>query len=429
MAEKLVHSVMQLSGNYNDLQSLSSYLKQNEEVLLKWGPRLDEVLNFLDPGQHTLGYTFILNCKAQGSQLDKGDVPAFLGQVTRLVNVMDRNQIQFCHARFGQLMRKLADKMIDIKQPGKALLLFKTAIMKTRPSIDHLTPIHPSFLMLCLASKNFKAALSILDRDILNVDGAAATPRDYMLFGYYGGMIYLGQKNWSRAAKLFEQTLTVPALALSAIMVESYKKYILASLLGSGSVPMLPKTTSGIVLRNLKLTCAPYLDLVNACSTHDVGEVGKVLQTHSQVFTKDKNFGLAKQAYDAQSRLNIQRLTKTFLTLSSADMASQCKLKTPKEAEDVVAGMIFEGQVYASINQKDGMVSFYPEVQKYDDMSMAALLDKRVQSVVELTSQLRGIDERISCSTQYLAKTIGDRFGMMDDDQRPPGMAGQGGRP
>lgn len=186
-----------------------------------------------------------------------------------------------------------------------------------------------------------------------------------MLYGYYGGMIYIGQKNWERAVKMFELTLTVPALALSAIMVEAYKKYILASLLGTGSVPQLPKHTAAVVTRHLKQCCTPYLELATAYSTHDVAEVRKVVQTHAAAYVKDKNHGLVCQALEAQSRLNIQRLTKTYLVASSAEMASSCKLKDAREAETIVARMIMDGHVHATINQKDGMVSFHGENQRY----------------------------------------------------------------
>lgn len=129
-------------------------------------------------------------------------------------------------------------------------------------------------------------------------------------------------------------------MALSAIMVEAYKKYILASLLHTGSVETLPKHTSSIVLRNMKLCCLPYLELSNAFATHDQDEVNKVLTLHQNVFQKDKNLGLALQVAAYVSRLNVKRLTKTYLTLSSADIAKMCKLKTPQEAEAVVAKMV-----------------------------------------------------------------------------------------
>lgn len=52
--------------------------------------------------------------------------------------------------------------------------------------------------------------------------------------------------------------------------------------------------------------------------------------------------------------MNIRRLTKTFLTLSLADVASRAGLSTPEEAEKWLVIMIEEGSIFASISQKDG---------------------------------------------------------------------------
>lgn len=58
----------------------------------------------------------------------------------------------------------------------------------------------------------------------------------YLLYYYYGGMIYLAVRNLDRALYFFEVAITTPAHAFSHIMLEAYKKYILVSLLLHGKV-------------------------------------------------------------------------------------------------------------------------------------------------------------------------------------------------
>lgn len=58
----------------------------------------------------------------------------------------------------------------------------------------------------------------------------------YLLYYYYGGMIYLAVRNLDRALYFFEVAITTPARAFSHIMLEAYKKYILVSLLLNGKV-------------------------------------------------------------------------------------------------------------------------------------------------------------------------------------------------
>lgn len=58
----------------------------------------------------------------------------------------------------------------------------------------------------------------------------------FLLYYYYGGMIYAALKNYDRALYFFEVAITTPALAVSHIMLEAYKKYILVSLILHGKV-------------------------------------------------------------------------------------------------------------------------------------------------------------------------------------------------
>ena len=46
------------------------------------------------------------------------------------------------------------------------------------------------------------------------------------------------------------------------------------------------------------------------------------------VFTGDNNMGLVKQVVTSQTRSSIRRLTKTFITLSLADLATRSIVKT-----------------------------------------------------------------------------------------------------
>lgn len=50
--------------------------------------------------------------------------------------------------------------------------------------------------------------------------------------------------------------------------------------------------------------------------------------------------GLAKQVVASLYKKNIQRLTKTFLTLSLSDVASRVQLNGPAEAEKYVLHMV-----------------------------------------------------------------------------------------
>jgi len=113
--------------------------------------------------------------------------------------------------------------------------------------------------------------------------------------------------------------------------------------------------------------CQPYEDFATSFSTRSVIDLHKVGENNAEVFIKDGNMGLVKQAIQALTRQNIQRLTKTYLTLSLANISEQVNLSNAAETERKVFKMIQDNQVYATINQKDGMVEFHESPEQYNN--------------------------------------------------------------
>lgn len=110
-------------------------------------------------------------------------------------------------------------------------------------------------------------------------------------------------------------------MAISAIVVESYKKYILISLILHGKIKSLPKYTSQIVTRHIKSHVPCYIELANAYSTFSIHRINAVISEFREQFSNDTNMGLVKQSVVSLYKKNIQRLIKTFLTLSLENMA------------------------------------------------------------------------------------------------------------
>lgn len=70
----------------------------------------------------------------------------------------------------------------------------------------------------------------------------------FLLYYYYGGMIYTAVKNYDRALYFFEVAVSTPAMAMSHIMLEAYKKFILVSLIINGKVSAYPETHTEVTL-------------------------------------------------------------------------------------------------------------------------------------------------------------------------------------
>ena len=278
--------------------------------------------------------------------------------------------------------------------PKRGLTKLRLAIRKLQrdPNQPHsikanlLTTVHSDLLQLSLAAKNFSLALDILAQDILEIHRGSAQNTQSLLnassssssslsvaaaqqqasfdskhllaYFYYAGCIYAALKQFDQSLFYLEQALTMPASQVSQIMVESYKKFLLVALISRGKLPALPKYTSRVVVNQIKPMCMAYHEIAAAFTSYDIDKLNALIGKHQDALVQDKNYGLAKQLQHAFFKKNIQMLTKTFITLSLADMATKVKLPSARQAELYMLNMIKDGEIFATINQKDGLIDF-----------------------------------------------------------------------
>jgi len=326
--------------------------------------------------------------------------------------------------------RRFADLLVEVRQPLRGILPLKSAIAKLRERDNpQLTPVHTDMLQLCLLSKSYHAALPVLEENVVEInESSGITPKDLLCYYYYGGRAYIGMKKFKQALEFFKLVLSTPAVVLSAIMAEAFKKYILVSLIISGQVAPLPKYVSSVVHRHIKNLCPQYQEFASSFTTHNSDEVHKCATMHVDLFRKDGNFGLVKQSIQSLHYNNIKRLTQTYLTLSLQDIAVSVKLPNPAEAERAVLKMIEDGEIFATINQRDGMVSFSEDPERFNTNKMMQHIDDQINKLIFLEKKLKGVDDAISITPVYVQKTTGhdrhagrwadlDEGGFVDSDK------------
>lgn len=220
--------------------------------------------------------------------------------------------------------------------------LLRRAIRKIQLYDSQLTSIHADLYQLCLLSKCFKPALEYLDTDVTGIsqEGGQFDSKYFLLYYYYGGMIYTALKNYDRALYCFEVCVTIPAMAVSHIMMEAYKKFILVSLILHGKIVNIPKYASQVLLRFISPLSQSYQALATAYATNNCEAVQNIINKYHDVYARDHNLGLVKQVHGYLYKKNIQRLTKTFLTLSLTDVASRVQLPGPADAEKYILNMV-----------------------------------------------------------------------------------------
>ncbi|KAG5527076.1 hypothetical protein RHGRI_028111 [Rhododendron griersonianum] len=389
--ESLVLQTKRLSGTTpDDLNCLHSLLKQSEETLRTESARFASSLADLDPFKHSLGYLYILEACTAGT-ISKELANELVLSIARFISECDAEQIRLAPEKFISLCKRFKDQVMQLEAPIRGVAPLLTAIRKLQSSSEQLTTLHPDFLLLCVLAKCYKTGLCVLEDDIFEVD----QPKDFFLYCYYGGMICIGQKRYRKALELLHNVVTAPMSSINAIAVEAYKKYILVSLIHLGQ---------------------PYIDLVTCYGNGKISELEAYVEENRDKFENDHNLGLVKQVVSSMYKRNIQRLTQTYLTLSLQDIANTVQLNSPKEAEMHVLQMIQDGEIYATINQKDGMVRFLEDPEQYKTCEMIERIDSSIQRIMTLSKKLTAIDEHISCDPQYLAKAGRERQRLDFDD-------------
>ncbi|XVF16238.1 hypothetical protein REPUB_Repub10bG0014200 [Reevesia pubescens] len=398
--EGLVTQIQGLSSTASDVLMLQNFLKQADDSLHAESTRLLPFLDQLDPSKHSLGYLYFLEACTAGP-VTKEQASSYVLIIARFISSCVAEQIRLAPDKFISVCKRFKDQVLLLEEPLRGVAPMLTAIRKLQSSTEHLTTLHPEFLLLCLLVKCYKTGLSILDEDVFEVD----QPRDLFLYCYYGGMICIGQKWFRKALELLHNVVTAPMSTVNAIAVEAYKKYILVSLIHNGQFSTsLPKYAPSVAQRNFKNLCQPYIELANSYSNGKIAELETYIQANREKFESDNNLGLVKQVVSSMYKRNIQRLTQTYLTLSLQDIANTVQLDSPKEAEMHVLQMIQDGEIYATINQKDGMVRFLEDPEQYKTCEMIEHIDSSIQRLMTLSKKLTVMDELMSCDPLYLAK-------------------------
>lgn len=312
--------------------------------------------------------------------------------------------VELCHLYTSYLTKQ--------HMASKGIHVLIQAIEKIRLFDSQMTAIHADLCQLCLQAMILKPALQFLDVDVTSIattDDSNHDAKYFLLYYYYGGMIYTALKNYERALYFFEVSISTPALAMSHIMLESYKKYILVALILHGKVLPIPKYSSQGLTRFMKPLSHAYHELANSYNTGTCEEVRIVVNKFRDTYIRDTNMGLVKQVASSLVKKNIQRLTKTFLTLSLSDVASRVQLGGPAEAEDYILNMIKSGEIFASINQKDGMVVFKDDPEKYDSPETFLKVQNEMSMVMELNKQIIKMEEDIMLNLLYVKKSVGNQ--------------------
>ncbi|KAG0372137.1 hypothetical protein BGX24_000681 [Mortierella sp. AD032] len=369
-------------------------------------------LDALSPATHSLAYLYFLvhRCKAS-----HGFDHALLEKVWAFVTTCDGEQVRLASNKASSFAEALVKLATDTHQPIIAIKPLAIFIQRLQASPGQLTMIHPLLAKTCLLAQSVKDIISILDNDISDVKPQQThiNYKDFLLYHYYGGMIYAFLKKFERAVEFFKLAVSAPAEVASAIQIEAHKKYVLTSLLHYGRVLPLPKYIAPAVQRTIKVQCVPYADFATAYEKKTNTAIRTELEKVKPHFVRDKNYGLAKQCMEALHRRNIQDLTRTYLTLSIEDITTLIGLGSEpdgtRRVEGIIVRMIESGAIFATISHEHtgGMVSFMDDPNQHNNTITMDMINAQIQKATAITAKLTAMDQAISSMPAFFNKQGG----------------------
>ncbi len=362
-------------------------------------------LDALNPSVHTLGASAILVALLKNKSSIDWDT-AFNRVNVFIAADADVGQIALCPAIFADVCAAFADQLIKRSVAILGLMALKKAIEKLQNGNKlMLTAVHADLCRLALAARCPTAVKDVLG-DFYSEVCAGVDAAQIVLFFYYGGVILGALKEFKRSAQFFESCVSVPAVVVSHVMLEAYKKLVLIGLINEAATNVtLPKYTSPVVTKYFKQLAGPYHDVANAFESSNLKAA---VTRHEALFKADGNSGLVEQVLVAQTKYNIKRLTKTFLTLSTEELATRVGLNSAKEAEAILVCMVAEGAVAAKICHRDGMVKFDtgPPEDNFNSENVLKSAEAKLDSCIELDRVVRRMDDDVSVTPMYVRRSV-----------------------
>lgn len=343
---------------------------------------------------------------------------AHIDQCSYLFSIVDRNLIKYVSRESATITNRITilGKNLGVSKQFSRIIL--KAVYSQRPNSNCLIAAHSHFLQSCIDAQMYNFATEIIGpMAILEVENNLSS-LDYLKYFYYSGLCYIGTGNLSEALDNFNQVINVPSTAISEIVVCSFKKAKLLSLILKGSLYELPKLTSNIVIKFSKSDMPLYDNISKLYINDDLVGLNLLIEESSEALHIDQNYGLAKQVVASMNSNNVRKLTNTYITMSLKEISDRCVYPndtsdTGNISKNLLIEMIAKNEISANIDEVTGLVKFGINKEE-NNHKFLALLEKNMSNTMKLSEKLRDMQKSILASPQYVSKVLPKASSAMD---------------
>ena len=252
---------------------------------------------------------------------------------------------------------------------------------------------------------------------ITSASGLAPTKFKYQeLLEYflYSGMVYIGLRNWESALECLENAVTYPAKdgAVSKIMVEAYKKWIIVGLLLEGKQPNLPKSVGRESVKLYHTLARPYETVAQLFESATASRLKAEVDTGTRIWQDDFNTGLMLHVLAAYQKFQIRNLANIYSKVSIQEVVNQTmsaetgnKLPSAQAAETLIQSMIADGTLNATMSSSPNSPSVLTFKSGGPILSEAQIhteLAASTERIQYLTQEIKNTDRMLTHDKEYI---------------------------
>ncbi|KAL5639754.1 hypothetical protein ACGC1H_006361 [Rhizoctonia solani] len=362
-------------------------------------PIPNDPLDIIDPTQCTLAALFILSARV----MPESPTPPPLQYISHFCTNFNPEHARLAPERVTLLAQGIYNLAERSQALPEAIPLLMSLVRRYPPHVGYLTTIHPLLLMACVQTRHFTTVVPILAEGITEIDTQISDVQytDNLQYHYLGGCVYAALKRFKEAEDFFETAVTAPATVASAIQLEAYKKLGLIQLILYGELRNPPRYVSSSVTRVYKAQTA-YLNFAKA---YGIANPNEIPASDVEIFTRDNNMGLLKQAIARIPYWAVHKLTKVYVSLSLAEIGQAIKITDLAAVRTLIQTMITTGEIHATITPS-GIV-------KFEDAPLQTINEVEGERLLSLArgqcSKLMELDKQIAKSKPYITAALRDR--------------------
>jgi COP9 signalosome complex subunit 3 len=228
------------------------------------------------------------------------------------------------------------------------------------------------------------------------------------------GTIYIGLKQWEKALDALETVITYPVKenAVSKIMTDAYKRWVLVKVLLEGKAGGVPSTTNGIASKLYHTIAKPYDTIATLFTSASAVRLREEVDIGVDIWQDDGNTGLILSVLAAYQKFEIRNLAKIYRTLSVPDITRITHSaefgETPpsdEATEELILDMIATGELHASMAyppSSPAILSFNPIGPILQETQVQRQLAESLERLKSMKNDIKATDKRLTHEKEYL---------------------------